>query len=312
MATPMTEYEWEALPELEGEWEGEGEEFLGSIARGIGGMLGGQGEYEWEGEDEGEGEYEWEGEDEYEGEYESEEFFRRIASLARSAAQSPTLRRVGLSAARAGLRGLGNIGGAIGGQFGAQGAALGRNLGNLAQSRLMGLLPQQEYEGEWEDEFEVNPQQRAYSPAALMEHLGHAAAQAESEAEAEAFIGALVPLAARVIPRAAPAIMRSAPQLVRGLANVTRTLRRTPATRPLVRTLPTVMRRTAANIARQQTQGRPVTPARAVQAMARQTAQVIGSPQQCAQAYGRSRALDRQFHRVARQPQAAASRQREW
>ena len=45
MATPLTEYELEALPELEGEFEGEGEEFLGSIVRGIGGLLGGQGEF---------------------------------------------------------------------------------------------------------------------------------------------------------------------------------------------------------------------------------------------------------------------------
>jgi hypothetical protein len=288
MATPMTEYEWEALPELEGEFEGEGEF-----------------------EDEGEMEYEFEGEEEYEGEYESEEFFRRVASLARRAARSPMLRRVGLAAARGGLRGLGNIGGALGGAMGTRGAALGRDLGNVASRHLTGLLPQQEFEGEWEEEYEVNPQQRAYSPAALMEHLGHAAAQAESEAEAEAFIGALVPLAAQILPRVAPTIMRAAPQLVRGLANVARTLRRSPQTRPLVRTLPTVMRRTAATLARQQARGRPVTPPRAVQALARQTAQVISNPHQCVQAYQRSRQLDRQFHRAVRNPQGAVGH-REW
>ncbi len=310
MASPMTEYEFEALPELQGEFEGDGEF-----------------EYEFEGDGEFEYEFEGDGEFEYEfeGDGESEEFFRRIASLARRAAQSPALRRVGLAAARAGLRGLGGVGGAIGGAFGPQGAALGRNLGGMAGRHLMGLLPQQEFEGdgEYEDEYEVNPQLRAPQHAALMEHLGHAAAQAESEAEAEAFIGALVPLAAQLIPRAAPAILRNAPQLVRGLANATRTLRRTPATRPLVRTLPTVMRRTAMTMARQQAQGRPVTPPRAVQTLARQTAQVISSPQQCVQAYQRSRALDRRFHQAARNPaqlgagrsQAAgvmSSGQREW
>src|SRR2546429_206743 len=50
-------------------------------------------------------------------------------------------------------------------------------------------------EGEFEDELEfegfVNPLRRVY-PDALMEHMGHAAAEAESEAEAEAFIGALI------------------------------------------------------------------------------------------------------------------------
>jgi hypothetical protein len=78
----------------------------------------------------------------------------------------------------------------------------------------------------------MNPQQRIY-PSALMEHLGHAAATAESEAEAEAFLGALVPLAARLIPRVAPTIMRVAPTLIRGVAGAGRTLLRSPTFAPL-------------------------------------------------------------------------------
>ncbi len=305
MAAPMTEYELEALPELEGEYEGEyedeGEEFLSTIARGIGGLLSeGEGEYE----DEYEGEYE----DEYEGEYESEEFFRQIAALARRGMQSPTLQRLGRMARSAAMAG--RIAGltmnplpmpAVPQEPPAIVAVQEpRRRGGMQQRP-----PQREYESEWEEE--VNPQQRAYS-GALMEHLAHAAATTESEAEAEAFIGALVPLAARLLPRAAPALLRAAPNLVRGLAGATRVLRRNPATRPLVRTLPTVLRRTAANVARQTAQGRPVTPQRAVQTLARQTAQVIGSPRQCVQAYQRGRTLDRQYHRMAgnaARPQAA-------
>ncbi|HKI04668.1 MAG TPA: hypothetical protein VKK31_21995, partial [Thermoanaerobaculia bacterium] len=79
----------------------------------------------------------------------------------------------------------------------------------------------------------------------------------------------------------------------------TRTLRANPATRPLVRALPAVVRQTTANLARQAQQGRPVTPQSAVRALAQQTSRVIGSPQRCAQAFQRSRALDRQFHRTA-------------
>ena len=61
----------------------------------------------------------------------------------------------------------------------------------------------------------ANPLRRVY-PDAMMEHLGHAAAEAETEAEAEAFIGALVPLAAGLARSAAPRLARSAPTL-RGL-----------------------------------------------------------------------------------------------
>jgi hypothetical protein len=229
---------------------------------------------------------EWEGE--WEDEYESEEFFRTLSGLASRAARSPALRRVGLAAARSALQGMGPVGGIIG-----------------------GALPQSEYEFEdefeFEDEYEyefeldreVNPIQRAY-PNALMEHLGHAAAAAESEEEAEAFIGALVPLAAQLLPQVGSAVMRAAPGLIRGLAGATRTLRRNPQTRPLVRTLPTVMRRTAASMAQQSAQGRPVTPQRAVQTLARQTAQVVGNPQQATQAFRRSQTADRRYHQGAR------------
>jgi hypothetical protein len=243
--------------------------------------------HELELEEEYEGEYEGELEGEYEAEEEGEEFFRQLASLAAQAARSPALRRIGQAAARSAMRGLGG------------------------QAELEGELElegewEAGYEGEEEAEGEANPIRRVY-PDALMEHFGHAASTAESEAEAEAFVGALVPLAARVIPRLAPAVMRAAPQLIRGVARVTRTLRRNPATRPLVRAVPTIVRRTTANLARRAARGQPVTPQVAVRTLAGQTSRVLSSPRQCVHAYRRSRDLDRHYHAIARRrpPQRA-------
>jgi len=211
MSTVMSEYELEALPEEEAtrdihefagreyEEELEGEEFLGTIARGIGSLLGGQGEEEYE------------------------------------------------------------------------------------------------EEMEWEGEAEANPLRRAY-PDALMEHLGHMATEAESEAEAEAFIGALVPLAAQILPRVAPHIMRAAPRLIRGISRVTRTLRRNPSTRQLVRALPSIVRRTVGTVARQSRRGRPIGPQTVVRALGQQTRRVLTSPAACRHAVARSRALDRRYH----------------
>ncbi|MCG8346469.1 MAG: hypothetical protein MI924_01650 [Chloroflexales bacterium] len=230
--------------------------------------------YELEALPELEDEYESEWEDEWEGDLESEQFFGALASLASRAIRSPTLRRAALSAGRAALKGL------------------------LSESEDEG-----EFEWEWEAELEMK---RPVSTIAVMEHLGHCATKAKREAEAEAFIGALVPLAARLIPKAASALTRAAPHLVRGLSQATRTLRRNPQTRPLVRALPTVMRRTAANLARQSARGRRVTPRAAVRALAGQTARVVGNPRRCAQALRRSRALDRRYHRVARPRMVAA------
>jgi hypothetical protein len=277
-------------------------------------------------------EFEYESEWELEGEAESEQFFGSLARLARRAAQSPALRRVGLSAARAALGGFRNVGSAIGGSLaGGAGSQLGGQLAGQLAGHLGRMLPAREFEmeyegefeGEWEGEFEgegeweleseLNPIRRVY-PDALMEHLGHAATAARNEAEAEAFIGALVPLATTLLPRLAPAaarigaraipqavgMMRNiAPRLISGVARTTRVLRQNPATRQLVRTLPAVVRGTVADIARQYAGGQSVTPQRAGQTLARHTSRVLSNPQIAVQAFRRSRALDRQYHRAA-------------
>jgi hypothetical protein len=239
----------------------------------------------------------------HEGEAESEQFFGALSNLARqggnwlTAAGSPQ-RRFALWAARQainrGLPAAGRWAGqAIGGSSnGAQGA----NLGTQAASWLSGLIPQQESEYEWEMDGEISPVRKWY-PDAMLEHLGHAAAEAQSEAEAEALAGAMIPLVTRAVPRAAPAIMQAAPGLICGLSGVVNALRRSPGTRPLVRVVPAIVRRTAGSIAQQAGAGRTVTPRAAVRTLAQQTARVIGNKQQAAQAFRRSQALDRHFHR---------------
>lgn len=231
-------------------------------------------EYEFETELEGELEAEWESE------LEGEEFIGAIAPLVAQLGPQ-LLRTLGPQVARAAL--------------GAGMRSVGGSPGRGRPRR------QREAEWEWEGEEEalLNPVRRVY-PDAMMEHFGHAAAQAESEAEAEAFVGALVPLAARLIPTAASALTRAAPALVRGVSAVTRTLHANPATRQLVRTVPTIVRRTAADVARQVSQGRPVTPQTAVRSLAQQTSRVLSNPRQCQQALRRNAQADRRYHRAAR------------
>jgi hypothetical protein len=224
------------------------------------------------------------------GELESEQFFGALASVARrgvgwlTTPGSPQ-RQLALWAARQAInRGLPAVG-----------RWAGSDLGARAASWLSGQLPQRECEGECE--WEISPVRKIYADA-MMEHLGHAAAETHSEAEADALAGAMVPLAARAIPQAAPSIMRASPGLVCGLAGVVRTLRRSPATRPLVRTVPAIVRSAATSIARQTSRGAAVTPQAAVRTLARQTARVLGSPRLATLAFRRSQRLDRQFHRA--------------
>jgi hypothetical protein len=230
---------------------------------------------------------------ELEGDRESEQFFGALSNLARRGAGWLTTsgspqRALALSVARRALnRGL---------------PALGQWAGPQAASWLAGVLPQQEYE--WESELEISPIRRIY-PDAMLEHLGHAAAETHSEAEAESLAGAMIPLAARIIPQAAPVLIQATPGLASGVAGVVRSLYRNPDTRPLLRVVPSIVRGTAANIAQNTSRGVAVTPQAAVRALARQTLRVLGSPRQSAQAFRRSRALDRQLHRTAGGPVGA-------
>src|SRR5216683_2737939 len=177
----------------EGAHEFEGEEFLSTIARGIGSLLGGQGEVQ-EAHELGEvHEYE----SEYETEYEGEEFFRRvfrgIGGFVRRAA--PLLRRVAKVAAPL-------VGTAVGGP-------LGGMLGRAVSSQL--------------------ETEELSAHEALAEMMAAVASRSASDAEAEAMTGAA---AVTVVSTSdAAALRRILPHIVRGSAILTRILRQRRVTR---------------------------------------------------------------------------------
>lgn len=78
------------------------------------------------------------------------------------------------------------------------------------------------------------------------------------------------------------------PHMVRGTAILTRILRRQRATRPAVRAVPTIVRRTARTLTRRAAAGRPITRRTAARAMATQTRRVLGRPRTCAAALQRN------------------------
>jgi hypothetical protein len=304
MSTQALEGELEFEQEGEYEEELEGEEFLGTIARGIGGLLGGQGEYE----------------EEFEGEEEAEEFFRRIARLVRRAA--PILRRVARVAAP--IVGTA-VGGPLGGVLGrVASSALGEGefelegewelegefeeemegeefLGTIARG-IGGLLGGQgEYEEEMEGEEEAAP---ATQTEAMAELMAAVASQARTEAEAEAMIGASTVTV--ISPRDRAALRAILPHLVRGTAILTRILRRRRTTRPAVRAVPAIVRGTTRTLAARAAAGQPVTRRTAGRVMAAQTRRVLSSPRICTRAIVRNQRATRVAARtrppVRRQP----------
>src|SRR5580704_15959846 len=164
-----------------------------------------------------------------------------------------------------------------------------------------------EYEEEYEDEAFVNPVRRIYPDAELMAHLSTRAAQTSSEAEAEAFLGALVPIASKLVPRAAGVLARNGPVLIRGTTVLGRRLRRSPATRRFVMAMPVILQRTAQSLADQAASGRPVTADVAVSTLARIAGRVLRTPPERDRAVRAVRTFDRRYHRRSRRPSYGAT-----
>ncbi|QZZ20646.1 hypothetical protein J5X98_26030 [Leptothermofonsia sichuanensis E412] len=153
-------------------------------------------------------------------------------------------------------------------------------------------------DGEFEYEFEQHPEalpEFETAPASeyevMAEHLAHMAANSQSEAEAEAFIGALIPMVARGLSAAAPVISRVVPQVIRPLAQAGRALLQNPQTRPLVRTFPTIARSSMATLAQRVAKGQPVNARVAARTVAGNVAQVLGNPRRASAVMKRSRQI---------------------
>lgn len=331
-----SEFEGELASELEHEFhEGEavdgagreGEGWLGAIGNVVGSLLGESeleaesefeselaGESEFEAELESEGEFESEataegegwlsaignvvgsllGEQEYETEFETEQFFGRIGNFLKRAA--PMLKRIAKVAAPI-------VGTAIGGPIG---GALGR----VASSALS--------EGEFETEFETETELETETEhehemvheiashelthnEALAEMMAESATHETHEGEAEAMAGAA---AVTVISPADRRALRGIlPHLVRGTAILTRILRRRRITRPVVRAVPAIMRRTVRDLKRQAAAGKPITRRTAARAAAKQVRRVLSSPKACTAAIVRNVKVSRAYKR----PRRAAS-----
>ena len=127
-----------------------------------------------------------------------------------------------------------------------------------AEAEFDAVVRELEAEFDLEDEGFSNPARRVYSDAEMMAQLAFQAENAETEQEAEAFLGALAPLAFQAAKWAVPKIIKHGPQLIRGAINLGRRLWRNPATRHAVRHVPRILGRTARDIGRRYAEGRPI------------------------------------------------------
>jgi hypothetical protein len=270
--------------ELEDEFEeesGEGEGWLGAIGNIASSLLG-----------------EEEFEDEMEFEDEGEQFFGGIGKFLKKAA--PFLKKIAKVAAPI-------VGTAIGGPFGtilgqAASSALGEE--ELHEDELEDEVGQ---EGEEEMAHEISSHGLSHNEA-LAEMMAEAASQEMHEGEAEAMAGAATVTV--ISPADRRALRRILPYLVRGSAILTRILRKRRITRPAVRAVPTIMRRTVKSLKRQAAKGVPITRKHAARAAAKQIRRVLGSPKACRAAIVRNAKVSRRYKRPHRRMRSRLQRRR--
>jgi hypothetical protein len=286
--------ESELESEFEQELESEGEGFLGDV---VGGLLG-EGELMAESEFEGEGESEGFlgdvvggllGESELEGEQFFGNVFKKIAPFLKKVAK--------VAAPMVGTAILGPAGGMLG-KLAAN--ALGEGEFESEFEFESELESEFELEGEAESEGEAEAESEiATHPAteheALAEMMAEAASNASGEGEAEAMAGAAVVMV--LSPRDRRALSALLPDLLRGTAVLTRILRRHPRMRPLVKTVPGIMRRSVRNLKRRAAAGRPITRRAAARTTAREVRRVLGSPRLVRASLTRNRRMSRAMRR---------------
>ncbi|AUT00239.1 hypothetical protein CLI64_07500 [Nostoc sp. CENA543] len=232
-----------------------------------------------------------ESECEFANEYESEQFFPLLAPLLAKAAPM-AIQAIGGLIGRASRRRQREFEFEYEGEEEYEGDPF---INNLLKSSNNGLG---EGEGEYEYEYEFELATSSMSEYEMvMENLAYRAAHSESEAEAEAFLGALIPLATRLIPQAAQVLTTVAPSLIQGVSRMGQTWYRSPRTRPLLQTVPQIVKRTVTTIANQAQQGKPVSPKTAVRTLAGNTARVLNNPKNVALVMKNSHKAQ---HRVAK------------
>lgn len=252
--------------------------------------------YEWESDLE---DYESDDEWEYDGEYEDDEselFFKRLGRRIRRGLKKVVgaAKKIAPIAARV-------VASAVGGP--GAGSLAGRVVKGLTREEELAYeldgefedeyeLDEEyedeyeldeEYEDEYEDEYELEGEfeynSNSEAEAMVADILADAASRATNEAEAEAYAGAATATALK--PKSA-SMQKVTPHLVKGAAKLTKTLRKSSTTRPLVKMVPTIARLTNKTLNKQAVKGKKITRPLAAKVMATHTKKVLSNPTTCA------------------------------
>jgi hypothetical protein len=191
------------------------------------------------------------------------------------------------------------IGGAFGGPAGAMiGGKLGSFVGNLEDEEL--AFDGYDGYGDGEDESDSEDEMNAEDfmdfegeDEDVAEYMADIASKAPNPRDSGAMAGAITITIASKAPLQVKAV---SPTLSSGAARLTKLMKNNPATKPLVKVVPSIAKKTVATLARKAAKGKPVTPAIAKRVMAKHTMRVLSSPRELTKAIAKNEVKKRKVN----------------
>lgn len=183
----------------------------------------------------------------------------------------------------------GKIGGLLGGVVGGPaGAALGSKIGGFVQNL------------EDADDYDSEDEMDAMAPVSVIdEGLAESMATAASKsrpADAQALGGAI---AITITSKTPIEVKRVTPALASAAGRMAKSLASDPAAKPLVKTLPTIVKQTAGTLRKKAAKGKPVTPKTAIRVMAKQAKRTLASPKRLEKALANNAVKRRKLDKAA-------------
>lgn len=227
-------------------------------------------------------------EEDFEGfDLEGDEFWGSLKKIARKVGGAA--KRVAKKLAPIAKRHAGKIGTVIGGAVaGPAGAAIGGKIGGIVKNL------------EDEDEYDTEDEMEAVMPIpALDDSLAEAMAAAATKAkpsDAQALGGAIT---ITIMSKAPIAVKTVAPALVSASGRIARTMAADPRGKELIRTLPTIVKKTAATLNQKARKGKPVTKGTAARVMTKHAKRTLRSQARLARALANNSAKKRRLDKAA-------------
>lgn len=192
------------------------------------------------------------------------------------------------------------IGGAFGGPAGAMfGSKLGSFIGSLEDEPYEGYDEFDDFEDESDSADEMDADDYMSFEGDdddMAEYMADVASKAPSSTDSQAMAGAVT---TTIASKAPVQVKQVAPTMASAAGRLTKLVSKSPRSKPLVKVVPTIAKKTVATLAKKTAKGKKVTPKTAKRVMAKHTVRVLSSPRELSKALVKNEAKRRKVNAKA-------------